>query len=129
MFDKINKTKSRLPQFPWEKAKDYVLGKKYILSLVFCGNPLSQKLNKEFRNKNEPANVLSFSLSGDSGEIFINTSLAKYEGKKFNQSQADRLAYLYIHGLLHLFGLRHGKKMDNEETRLAKRLGVKTPTL
>lgn len=64
------------------KMKDKVLGKKYELSVVFIGDKKSQSLNKQFRNKNYTANVLSFPVDDDMGEIFINYPNAKKEAKK-----------------------------------------------
>jgi ssRNA-specific RNase YbeY (16S rRNA maturation enzyme) len=62
--------------------KDKVLGKKYELSLVFIGDKKSLSLNKQFRKKNHIANVLSFPIDADLGEIFINYPNAKKEAKK-----------------------------------------------
>jgi len=98
-------------RIPKQKAiKEKILGKDYELSLVFCKDTLSRKLNRIYRGKDKPTNILSFPLSKNSGEIFINT---------------DRLdgfspTYLFIHGLLHLKGMQHGVKMDNEEKRFLK---------
>jgi ssRNA-specific RNase YbeY (16S rRNA maturation enzyme) len=52
--------------------KESVLGKKYELSLVFIGDKKSKSLNKKFRNKDYKANILSFPIDNDMGEIFIN---------------------------------------------------------
>ena len=93
-----------------DKIKEKVLGKKYELSLVFCKNALSRKLNRTYRGKDKPTNVLAFPLSKNSGEIFINI-----DGLKgFTQK------YLLIHALLHLKGMQHSAKMESEEQKLLK---------
>jgi len=86
--------------------KEKVLGSRYNLSLVFCGPTLARKLNRERRNKDETANVLSFPLTKNFGEIFIKVPTADFS-----------VGHLFIHGLLHLKGFKHGSKMESEEKR------------
>ena len=104
-----------------EKIKDGVLGKKYELSLVFTDSKLSRKLNKIYRGKNEPTNVLAFPLSKTSGEIFIDLTVAKQEAKKFDMSFKKFVHFLFIHALLHLKGMVHGRKMEQAEKKLLKK--------
>ena len=103
-----NLTKGKLPRLPFSRAKEMILGKNYELSLVFIGNQLAKKLNKTYRNKNSPADVLSFALDKNLGEIFINLAKAKTNIK---------LVLLLIHGLLHLKGGRHSSKMESEQRK------------
>ncbi|MDO8664458.1 MAG: rRNA maturation RNase YbeY [Candidatus Liptonbacteria bacterium] len=78
-------------------------GKKgFELSVVFAPPSLMRKLNKECRGKDKTANVLSFALEKDSGEIFLNA------GEK-------NLPYLFLHGSLHLLGYDHKKNKDAEK--------------
>ena len=110
--DKIgicNLTTGKLPRLPFEHFKKAALEKNYILSLVFTDIKLAKKLNKTYRGKNKPANVLSFALTRESGEIFINLSIAK---------TPVRIARLFIHALCHLKGMRHGSKMESEERKI-----------
>ncbi|MBX4199151.1 rRNA maturation RNase YbeY [Candidatus Parcubacteria bacterium] len=100
-------------------AKDAVLGNAYELSLVFCGNNLSQELNRTYRGKDKPTNVLAFPLSKTSGEIFINTE----------HLDGFRVEELLVHALLHLKGMLHGAKMESEEKRFLKLLFNGTTTL
>lgn len=102
----INLTKRPAPSGPFEKLKKEILGSKYDLSLVFCGQALAHKLNKERRNKDKIANILSFPLTKNSGEIFIKLPIKDFS-----------INHLFIHGLLHLAGLTHGSKMETEEKR------------
>ncbi len=119
-------TKGRLPRLPFVDIKNVVLGKKYELSLVFIGDARSQKLNKIYRKKNKPANVLSFPLSKSEGEIFINSRHAQKEARGFDMSTTQFIGYLFIHGLLHLEGHTHGSIMEEAEMRLLKKFKIKT---
>jgi len=83
MFAVKKLVKEPRPRVPFLKIKDKILGKPYDLSLVLCGDALTQKLNKRYRKKNKPTNVLSFPLSKNEGEIFLNLPLIKKESKKF----------------------------------------------
>src|SRR5204863_1603989 len=73
----------------FSRIKEKVLGKKYELSLVFISLAESKKLNRSYRKKNKPTNVLSFGLTKNVGEIFL-SPLAKKD-----------TAGLFIHGLCH----------------------------
>lgn len=103
-----NKTRRRLPRVKFEKIADHVLGKDYELSLVFCGNTLSHTLNKRYRGKDKPTNVLAFPISKHSGEIFINLS----------RLGSFSVLELFIHGSLHLKGMEHGDTMEEVENQL-----------
>ncbi len=119
-FSLKNNTKGKLPRVPYLKIKEHILGKKYVLSLVFVGETLSKKLNNQYRQKNKPTNVLSFPLSKSEGEIFLNLTRAKMEAPKFDDSYTDFVGFLFIHGLLHLKGMDHGSRMERAE-KLARK--------
>ena len=106
----------------WERVKNKTLGKKYDLSIVASDDKLMKKLNKEYRKKDKTTNVLSFPLSEDTGEIFINIPLAKKEAKDCGSTIKKYLDFLFIHSLLHLNGYDHGEKMEREEEKLLKTL-------
>ena len=63
-------------------------------------------------SEKKTSNVLAFPLSKTSGEILI----CKEAAAPFS------VGYLFIHGCLHLRGLRHGATMEREERRLLKSL-------
>lgn len=89
----------------WKEIKNRVLGEKYDLSMVMADEAMMKKLNETYRKKKGPTDVLSFPLSKTMGEIFIS--------KKATQKD-----YLFIHSLLHLKGLKHGKIMEKEEQKI-----------
>jgi probable rRNA maturation factor len=100
--------------------KDAILGKSYVLSLSFVGKARAQKLNQTYRGKTYVPNVLSFPLAKDTGEIFITPRIAAQEAARFNLSAHGHVAYLFIHGLLHLKGYPHGATMDKAEQKYLK---------
>ena len=111
-----NLTKKRQPfgdsKILLQKIKEEVLGKKYSLSVVFAPSALMEKLNIRYRDKIKTATVLSFSLSKEEGEIFINLQQKKHHP-----------LFLFIHALLHLKSLKHGAKMEEQEKKLLKKHG------
>jgi probable rRNA maturation factor len=123
-FQILNMTKDTLPRVSFAKIKEEILGKKYELSLVFCGNRKSKELNKIYRDKDYTPNILSFPLDKNSGEIFINPHVAKKEAKNFNKSYAKFIGFLFIHGLLHLKGMEHGSTMDKAEIKFCKKFNL-----
>lgn len=113
--------KGTLPRVPFEKIRRAILGTSYQLSLVLIGDALAKKLNREHKNKNTPTNVLSFPLSDTEGEIFINVRRAQRDAKKFGHTPTQHIAFLFIHGCLHLKGHVHGERMEKKEEALLKK--------
>lgn len=109
----------------WSAVAREVLGERYDVSVVFIGNARSHRLNAIYRGKDGPTNVLSFPVGKDMGEIYINVPYAVKEAAKYDHAPEVHLAYLFIHGLLHLKGLDHGPLMERTEARLLKRFGKK----
>lgn len=124
-FQIINKTKGRRPRLPFAQMKNAVLGKTYSLELAFVGKAESKDLNFHFRGKKKPANVLSFPLSKKEGQIVICQAEANQQSKEYGFSPRGFVGYLFIHGLLHLEGYRHGSKMEGKEQSLCKRFLLK----
>ncbi len=110
---------------PFGKIVRQILGENYSLSLVLAGDKLTRKINRTYRKKDYPANVLSFPLSKNDGEIFLNVRHAEREAKALGISARSRIAHLFTHGCLHLAGFSHGRKMDSEEDRVLARFGYK----
>jgi rRNA maturation RNase YbeY len=67
--------------------------------------------------KSYTPNVLSYPLTDETGEIFICPTVAQKEAHKFNLSYEGYVAYLLIHGLLHLKGYDHGDTMEKLERK------------
>ena len=123
-FSITNKTRSTLPRVPFVNIKNTALGKDYSLSLVFIGEKKSKELNFSYRGKNKPTNILSFPLNKKSGEIFITLSVVKKQLKKFDRKFENLVAFLFIHGLMHLKGLDHSSTMERAEEKLRKQFLV-----
>jgi len=121
----ITSTARAYPTLPYEKIKDDILGKKYILSLAFIGVIRSKALNKKHRGKDYTPNVLSFPLDTNVGEIYITPTVAKKEASKFNMTYKGYVGFLFIHACLHLKGLDHGDVMDKVEKKYCKKYGLR----
>ncbi len=122
-FSVLNTTKGKLPRLPFLDIKNAALGKQYELSLVFIGATKSRRLNRIYRGKDKSTNILSFELSKNSGEIFIDLNLAKKQAKKFERKENNFIGFLFIHGLMHLKGMAHGDRMEKAEAKLRTQFG------
>ena len=116
-FSIINKTKSKLPDLPFLRIKNDILGKKYSLSLAFVDEKESKTINNEYRKKNKPTNILSFLLHKNEGEIIICPAVVKKEAKNFEKTFPEFLGFLVIHGMLHLKGFEHSSTMEKLENK------------
>jgi len=121
MFNISKQTKLRSPlsKKKLEEIKNKILGMKYELSVVLLDNKESKRINEKTRNKNYPANVLSFPLEETVGEIFLDLETKK-EAPKFNMNYQKYLTFLFIHGCLHLKGFDHGDTMEKLEDKYLK---------
>lgn len=93
------------------------------------GDRAARHLNKKWRKKNKPANVLAFPLDATVGEIIINPYEAEREAHAGKTSYTHRVAYLFLHGLLHLYGYNHetdsgAKKMEQKERKLMQNVNT-----
>tara|TARA_B110000967_G_scaffold192254_1_gene218735 strand:+ start:191 stop:661 length:471 start_codon:yes stop_codon:yes gene_type:complete len=112
--------------------------KKISLTILLSNNKNIKKLNKKFRNKNKPTDILSFP-----SEKKINTKKSPYIGdivvsyEFMNKPKAlsalefsNKVTKVFIHGFLHLLGYDHIKLKDfkemlNEEEKIFKTIEKK----
>lgn len=117
----LNTTKIKAPKVPFEVLHDFILGKKYELSVAFVDPKTIQKINKKYRKKNKPTNVISVNLDEKNGEIILCPQIIKKETEIFKENFQNLTIILVIHAMLHLKGYEHGSKMNNIELRLQKK--------
>ena len=110
-------TSGKLPSLPFLRMKNAILGENYELSLAFVGRKRAIELHQEWKLKDDPVNILSFPLGKNEGEIIISLEKARTECKHFDRTYENYLAFLFIHGCVHLKGFTHGSKMEAEEKK------------
>ena len=109
------------------------LNKKLSLTLLLSNNKNIKKLNKRFRNKNKPTDILSFPFETKikrKKQSYIGDIIISYNfmDKPKNQSLGlfkEKVIKTFIHGFLHLLGFNHirfkdYKKMLKEEKTIYK---------
>jgi len=107
-----------------KKIKEVVLGKEYDLSFAFVGPKKMREINRTYRGKDYATDILSFELEKGAGEIFICKSAAREKARLFARPLPNYLSYLFIHGLCHLKGMRHGATMERQEQKIRKQFGI-----
>ena len=80
------------------------------VDILVSGNRRLQELNRRFRRKNKPTDVLSFPRP-DGGDIAISAELARQNAGRYGHSAPAELKILILHGMLHLAG--HDHESDN----------------
>ena len=95
------------------------------LSLVFCDDPFIHGLNREYRGKDKPTDVLSFPQDPDSGllgDVVISVPTAQRQADQRGQPLAEEVEWLFLHGVLHLLGYDHETEEQLEDmNRRARR--------
>lgn len=96
------------------------------LSILLTDNDEIRELNREYRGKDKPTDVLSFPMDDECmlGDIVISIEKAVSQAGEFGVSFDEEMARLLVHGLLHLAGYDHvkggrqAKKMKEKEEEL-----------
>jgi probable rRNA maturation factor len=112
----------------WARAAK--VGLKHV-NLRVVGGREGRLLNRTFRKKDRPTNVLSFSY-GKEGDVVLCHPVIAREARAQRKTLAAHYAHLVVHGMLHLGGYDHGRKaqasrMERAEIRLLARLGFRNP--
>jgi len=91
------------------------------MSLVFCRDAEIRALNRQYRGRDEPTDVLSFSQSGGPefpagapslGDVVISVETARRQAAAAGHSLAQEAEWLLLHGTLHLLGYDHPTDAD-----------------
>jgi len=88
------------------------------VSVAIVGKEEIKNLNKKFRKKNKPTDVLSFLLNEKQylGEIIICPEVVKENAEKYKVSVKSEMLKVFVHGILHLLGYDHEKsEVEAEE--------------
>ena len=96
------------------------LNKKVSLTLLLSNNKNIQKLNKIFRKKNKPTDILSFPLTNKVriskqtylGDIIISYNFMNKPRSSNKKIFKEKVIKIFIHGFLHLIGFDHKKNKD-----------------
>jgi probable rRNA maturation factor len=87
-------------------------------------------LNRTWRGKNYPTDVLSFPIDGEAayaGDVAISWQRAREQAREFGHSIETEIQVLMLHGVLHLMGMDHETddgRMSRTETRWRRALGL-----
>lgn len=94
------------------------------VDILIATNKRLRDLNRRFRRKNKPTDVLSFPRPSG-GDIAISAQIARDNARLYGHSIADELKILVLHGMLHLAGYDHESdngRMARVEARLRSQL-------
>ncbi|MDQ0213917.1 putative rRNA maturation factor [Oikeobacillus pervagus] len=114
------------------------------VSVTFVDNDRIQEINREYRDKDQPTDVISFALeemaedeieiSGVDmprilGDIIISVPKAKQQAEEYGHSFQRELGFLALHGFLHLLGYDHmveedEKQMFGRQKEILKQYGL-----
>ncbi|MDR4888984.1 rRNA maturation RNase YbeY [Fredinandcohnia sp. QZ13] len=100
------------------------------VSITFVDNDRIQEINREYRDKDQPTDVISFAMEemgegeiaiiGEDipkllGDIIISIPRAREQAEDYGHSFARELGFLAVHGFLHLLGYDHMTKEDESK--------------
>jgi len=124
-------------------APDALAGREIEVSVVLTDDPAVRTLNREYRGKDKPTNVLSFAaLDGDDplppsgpvhiGDIILALETLQREAEELGKPLQDHFTHLLIHGTLHLLGYDHendadANVMESLEISILSAFGIENP--
>jgi len=96
--------------------------------IVFCDDSKIHEINRDYRKKDRPTDVITFALFADSskeerfifdgeinlGEIIISLDKTQEQSKEKNHSFGEELFFLISHGIMHLLGYDHQTDQELE---------------
>lgn len=109
------------------------------IAYVFADDAMVHALNRDFREKDKPTNVLSFPDGEDDGtgtinlgDVILALETIQREAVEQEKPFIDHLTHLMVHGTLHLLGYDHmteaeAKEMESLEVALLAKLGINDP--
>lgn len=77
------------------------------VTIMSVSSKESQKLNRAYRAKDEPTNVLSFFYDTTYGEIIVCPAVIRAEAHVAGNSYAYQMTWMITHGMIHLAGVHH----------------------
>ena len=110
----------------------------YEIAILLTDDTEMGELNRTWRGKDAPTNVLSFPAGdaagedGALGDIVIAYETTQREAKETGITLSDHAGHLVVHGVLHLLGFDHlndveAEKMEDLETKALASLGIADP--
>ena len=94
-------------------------------NVIIVDNERIHEINREYRHIDRPTDVISFALEDDEsfpgmetrvlGDIYISLDKVYEQSEAYGHSFFRELAFLTVHGLLHLLGYDHMEKEDEKE--------------
>jgi probable rRNA maturation factor len=104
------------------------------LTILLSGDRRLKELNRRFRAKDKPTNVLSFASTDPRhwGDVAIAFGVVEREARAQRKTVPAHAAHLAVHGILHLKGYDHPEgpeqiAMEAAETLILSRLGLSDP--
>ncbi len=104
------------------------------LTILLANDRKLKALNRSFRGKDKPTNVLSFPARRDEylGDVAIAYGVTEKEARAQKKRFADHALHLAVHGVLHLLGYDHetaraARVMEPLETEILSELGIDDP--
>jgi probable rRNA maturation factor len=117
------------------RAVDQLVPLEGSISFLLTNDAEMQTLNKKYKSKDKPTNVLSFPQNekGLVGDVIIALETVQAEAHEQEKSFYDHFCHMVVHGVLHLKGYDHEKskkaqkEMEALEIEVLSSLGVDDP--
>ena len=111
-------------------SADFRIPRRTSISVVLCSDAVIRRLNRTYRRKDRPTDVLSFPFNDADllGEIYISLPRCAVQARRYGGTFDQEVARIFVHGMVHLLGYDHHlarerTAMEKVEARYARRSG------
>lgn len=112
------------PLLEYARIKENLEDTELEFSVIIVDNKRIHEINKEYRGIDRPTDVISFALEDNEeiefdhyrvlGDIYISIDKVREQAREYGHSEKRELAFLTVHGFLHLLGYDHMKPEDEK---------------
>ena len=106
------------PLLEYARIKENLEDTELEFSVIIVDNKRIHEINKEYRGIDRPTDVISFALEDNHyrvlGDIYISIDKVREQAREYGHSEKRELAFLTVHGFLHLLGYDHMKPEDEK---------------
>ncbi len=128
IFNETNETIENIeilkPLLEYARIKENLEDTELEFSVIIVDNKRIHEINKEYRGIDRPTDVISFALEDNEeiefdhyrvlGDIYISIDKVREQAREYGHSEKRELAFLTVHGFLHLLGYDHMKPEDEK---------------
>ncbi|OGY86853.1 MAG: rRNA maturation RNase YbeY [Candidatus Kerfeldbacteria bacterium RIFOXYA2_FULL_38_24] len=105
-------------------AKVVHIPQDFVFSVAVVSSPIMKNINRQYRQKAQATDVLSFKYQHHAGEIILSADFIRQQAKAHHHAVRTEAAFLLIHGILHIMGYDHERSYQAAQNMQKKEIKI-----